>query len=84
MLIPGKLHPCASMVHVATELARTKLLISSSAAMVTGRDNIGLVMKRLAKLQMPKVTWLWFLYMWASLIYNIVLMSIEKREFIYN
>ena len=72
------------MVHVATELARTKLLISSSAAMVTGRDNIGLVMKRLAKLQMPKVTWLWFLYMWASLIYNIVLMSIEKREFIYN
>ena len=69
MLIPGTLHPCASMVHVATELARTKLLISSSAAMVTGRDNIGLVMKRLAKLQMPKVTWLWFLYMWASLIY---------------
>ena len=31
------------------------------AAMVTGRDRIGLVVERLAKLDVPKVTWLYTL-----------------------
>lgn len=34
-----------------------EFLRSSIAAMVTGRENIGLVVKRLAAMKIPKATW---------------------------
>ena len=55
--------------------SRTLVVDLTAVAMTTGRENIGEVVKRLASLQIPKVTWLKIqIYMHENMIWNLYIM----------